>query len=233
MLNDAALALSQMLDRRFLGVLVKALLLTVLLLGGLIFLLTWTVTFLPAIEFTIPWIGVEAGAPNGLIAAGAFLVLLLLSAVLMFPVAAIFIGLFLEEIADAVEAKHYPSLGPSRRQSLMEGVIGGLKFAMVLIAANLAALLIFMLTFGTAFFIFWLVNGYLLGREYFELVALRRMDEREARALRRKHRMEIWLAGILLAFPLSIPIIGLIAPIAGVAAFVHLFHRKTGLEPVS
>ena len=46
-----------------------------------------------------------------------------------------------------------------------------------------------------------------------------------ARALRKQHRGTIWVAGALMAAPLSIPILNLFIPVLGVATFTHLFHR--------
>ena len=73
--------------------------------------------------------------------------------------------------------------------------------------------------------LFWSLNGYLLGREYFTLVAQRRIGRGEAKALWRANRARIWGAGILMAAPLSIPLINLLIPVFGVATFTHLFHR--------
>ena len=74
-------------------------------------------------------------------------------------------------------------------------------------------------------FVFWLVNGFLLGREYFQLVAVRRMPVAEAAALRRRHAGRLWLAGVLMAVPLSVPVLNLVVPIVEVAVFTHQFHR--------
>jgi uncharacterized protein involved in cysteine biosynthesis len=73
--------------------------------------------------------------------------------------------------------------------------------------------------------VFWAVNGYLFGREYFELVALRRLEPAEMRQLRGQYSLRIWLAGSLMAVPLSIPLLNLIVPLVGVATYTHMFHR--------
>jgi uncharacterized protein involved in cysteine biosynthesis len=73
--------------------------------------------------------------------------------------------------------------------------------------------------------VFWLVNGYLLGREYFQLVAMRRLGAAGAANLRRHFGPRIWLAGVLMAVPLSVPVLNLIVPVIGVAVFTHQFHR--------
>jgi uncharacterized protein involved in cysteine biosynthesis len=95
----------------------------------------------------------------------------------------------------------------------------------VLILANLLALIIYFASTLLAPVIFWVVNGFLLGREYFQLVAARRVGMEAANRLRKKHFMEIWFSGILMAIPLSIPIVNLVVPLLGVAVFTHQFHR--------
>lgn len=148
---------------------------------------------------------------------------------LLFPAAiGLTVGLFLENVADAVEARHYPALPPVRAQSLREAIAAGLKFAAVALALNLVALpfyvvLIFVPPFNLI--LFYALNGYLLGREYFETVALRRLDERDARLLRRANGGQVFLAGALIAFLLTVPILNLVAPVIATAFMLHLFQR--------
>ncbi len=99
------------------------------------------------------------------------------------------------------------------------------NFLLVLLAANLIALLLYALFFPVAPFIFWGLNGFLLGREYFQMVATRRLGRAKAKALRKRHTGKIWLAGTLVAVPLSVPLVNLVIPILAVATFTHLFHR--------
>lgn len=142
---------------------------------------------------------------------------------LLFPaVLSACIGLFLDRIVDAVERKHYPLLPPVRHIPVREIVINTLRFLGVLIVCNLVILVF--LPFPIFFpFVFYAVNGYLLGREYFELVALRRADVAEVRALRDVYRGRLFVAGVLVALLLTVPIVNLVAPIVGAAAMVHLF----------
>ena len=227
MIGDFSLAISQVFDRRFMGVLIKSVALTAALLSGLIVITIYLLAYIPSLAFSLPLIG-EITFLDELISSVGFGLIMFLSVVLMFPVAAVFVGLFLEDIADAVEAKHYPQLGEPRRQSWGEILTHALEFALVLIGANLLALIIYLISAILAPVIFWAVNGYLIGREYFEVVAYRRMEERAAKTLRRKHFFSVWMAGVLVAIPLSVPILNIIAPLVGVAAFVHLYHRKAG-----
>lgn len=221
--SDFAKAVSQLFDPKFLWVLIKAVSISAILFGGAYFGLIWlAVTVLPG-SITLPWLGT---IPIGdWFSAVAFTGALIMAVFLMFPVAAVFLGFFLEEIADAVEAKHYPS--PPKVQPLSFGAVMGeaLRFLMIMILANLLALIIYFASTLLAPVIFYIVNGFLLGREYFQLVAMRRLGGRAATKLRKAHRWEIWFAGILMAVPLSIPVVNLLVPLLGVATFTHVFHR--------
>ena len=142
---------------------------------------------------------------------------------LLFPaVLSACIGLFLERIAEAVERKHYPSLPPVRNVPVREIIVSTVRFLAVLIVCNLVILVF--LPFPIFFpFVFYAANGYLLGREYFELVALRRADIAEVRALRDVYRGRLFVAGVVVAVLLTVPVVNLLAPIVGTAAMVHLF----------
>ncbi|RED12096.1 EI24 domain-containing protein [Pontivivens insulae] len=224
-MNTAILrALDQLGDPRFRGVLIKAILLTIAVLVALFTLVGWTVSGVD--PFTLPWIG-EVD-PSGWLTGLAIGAMLLASVFLMIPVASICIGFFLEDIAGAVEDRYYPSLPKANKLSVPAAIIDSLQFFGILVAANLAALIIYIFVAPLAPFIFYIVNGYLLGREYFHLVALRRLPKREAVALRKANKGRIWVMGIAMAVPLSIPILNLIIPFVGVAAYTHLFHQLRG-----
>jgi uncharacterized protein involved in cysteine biosynthesis len=133
------------------------------------------------------------------------------------------IGLLLDRVADAVERRHYPRLPPAREAPTAEVIVTTLKFLAILIVLNLVVLVF--LPFPPVFpFVFYAVNGYLLGREYFELVALRRVDAAELESLRGRFRGRMFLAGLVTAFLLTVPFVNLVAPIIGTAAMVHLFE---------
>jgi len=228
--RDFALALGQLGDPAFRRVLVRAVLLTLAIFGPFVFGFSAFVQWVVPENVTLPFIGQVSFLDN--LASGLGLVVLLfLSSFVMVPVASVFIGFFLDEIADAVEARHYPRLGPARRIPLWESVVDGLRFMLVVILVNLLALAIYLASSLLAPVIFWLVNGWLLGREYFQLVAMRRLARNKADSMRRRHVIGIWIAGILMAIPLSVPLVGLFVPILGVATFTHQFHRLNGEKP--
>ncbi|WP_118138046.1 EI24 domain-containing protein [Oceanicella sp. SM1341] len=229
MIGDFLRAFSQLTDARFSAVLVKSLGLTVVLLVASYFGVGWLGTLLPAWDVPVPFLGeVSLG---GVATGFAVVAMILASAFLMFPIASVFIGFFLDDIVEAVEERHYPQLPEVTPQPMLEALLDAARFLGLMIVANLVALVFYLVLAPVAPLIFWLVNGYLLGREYFQMIAVRRMPSAEAEALRKRHFGQIWLAGTLMAIPLSIPILNLVIPILGVATFTHLHHRLTGLRP--
>ena len=170
--------------------------------------------------FVGPITGIDA-----LLGWGSLFLMLGLSVFLMVPVASAFSGLFLEDIADAVEDRHYPGLPPVTPVRLGDSLVDSLNFLGLVIAANVLALVLYIFAGPFIPVVFWAVNGWLLGREYFTLVATRRIGREGAKALRAQNSGRIWLAGILMAAPLSVPLVNLVIPVLGVATFTHLFHR--------
>ncbi len=229
-LSDFAKAIGQMTDRRFLRVLLLGLGLTVLLLiavtAGFVWLVEWLVPDSVALPF-----GLSLGHLDAVASIASVLAVLGLSVFLMVPVAAAFTGIFLDDVAEAVEARHYPWLAPVAGTPFVVTLRDALGFLCVVIAVNLVALILYFFVGPFAPILFWVVNGYLLGREYFQLVALRRVGPAGARAARRRHAGQIWLAGVLMVAPLSVPILNLFVPILGAATFTHLYHRLESGTP--
>ncbi len=172
----------------------------------------------------IPFIGPITGV-EALLGWGSLFLMLGLSVFLMVPVASAFSGLFIEDIADAVEDRHYLGLPPVTPVRLGDSLVDSLNFLGLVIAANVLALVLYIFAGPFIPVVFWAVNGWLLGREYFTLVATRRLGREGAKALRAQNSGRIWLAGILMAAPLSVPLVNLVIPVLGVATFTHLFHR--------
>lgn len=133
----------------------------------------------------------------------------------------IYASLFLETICRAVERRYYPELAPPRDQSIWEGIWTGLRFAVIILVLNIIFLPAFIILPGVAY---WILNGILFGREYYELVALRRLSPREAAALRRRQRPRLFAGGIVVAIVASIPIINLLLPLFGTAFMLHLYE---------
>jgi len=223
-LRDFARALGQLGDPRFLRVLWLAVLLTLVLLVAVTGVFVGLINWLVSDTFTLPWIG-EVGGVDVAASWAFVLAMLVLSVFLMVPVASACAGLFVEGVVDAVEDRHYPGLPPASSLPLGDVVVDSVNFAGLVIAVNLLALLAYFFVGPFAPLLFWSVNGFLLGREYFTLVAQRRLGRNGARALRRKHSGTVWAAGVLMAVPLSVPLVNLLIPVLGVATFTHLVNR--------
>ena len=143
---------------------------------------------------------------------------------LMFPSAiSAVMGLLLERIAGAVEARHYPHLPAANDLSLSEALIEAAKFLGIMVALNIL-LLPFLFIPPLFPFIFYGVNGYLMGREFFELVATRRMSAEDARALRKSRQGSVITIGIIFAMLMTVPVVNLLTPVIATATMLHLFE---------
>lgn len=228
--SDFLKAVRQLPDPTFRRVLLLGIGLTFALLIGIYALFLWAIQVWVPDLIELPFIG-PVGGLDSFLSIGSFILMTLLSVFLMVPVAAMFTGFFLEDVAEAVERRHYPHLPPAPGVSLYESVKDAVNFFAILIAVNLIALIISLFMGPLVPVVFWLVNGFLLGREYFTLAAMRRVGREGAKRLRRRHLPQIWLAGTLMAMPLAIPVVNLLIPLLGAATFTHLFHRLNRESP--
>ncbi|MFZ3581535.1 EI24 domain-containing protein [Loktanella sp. DJP18] len=226
-LGDFLKALAQLPDPRFRRVLWLGIGGTLALLVAAYAALLWLIDAAASEPVTLPWIG-QVTWIGDLLGWGSLGLMLLLSVFLMIPVASAITSFFLDDVADAVEARHYPALPPVPRTSFWDGLRDTFAFLGLMLVANLVAIALYLLFPPAAPLIFYTMNGFLLGREYFQVAAMRREGRAGARSLGRRHRAAIWVAGILMALPLSIPLLNLFVPILGAATFTHLYHRLTG-----
>lgn len=222
-------ALGQIGDPRFRRVLFIGVGLTLALLVAAYAGLLWLVEWLTGETTSLPIVG-EVIWVGDLLSFGSLILMVVLSAFLMVPVASAITSMFLDEVAQAVEDRHYPRLPPAERTPLGKSVKDTINFLGILIGANLLAILLYVAFSPAAPFIFFALNGYLLGMEYFQLAAMRRIGRVRARQMRRKHLTTIWLAGVLMALPLSVPLVNLLIPILGAATFTHIYHRLAGTD---
>ncbi|MEE4188653.1 MAG: EI24 domain-containing protein [Roseobacter sp.] len=229
-LSSFLAALGQMTDPRFRRVLLTGVGLTLVLLIGAAVGFVWLVGGLVGDQISLPLIG-EVSWLDDVAGWGAAVLLAVLSVFLMVPVASAITSMFLDTVAQAVEDKHYPRLGSAQSVPIGDAIRDTFSFLGVLILANILALVLYVLIAPAALLIFWGLNGFLLGREYFTLAAIRRVGRREAKKLRSRHALTIWAAGFLMAIPLTVPLLNLLIPILGAATFTHLFHRLVPQAP--
>lgn len=159
-------------------------------------------------------------------AAGLLIVLFVL-----FPTfATLLVSLFLDGIVTAVEARYYAGDEPGEAPPLHQSLAIAARFTVATVLLNLAALPIYLLLFWVPVanvVIFYSLNGYLLGREYFELVAQRYLAPGEIRKIRRIHQSTLLLTGVIIMFMLTVPVLNLVVPVVATAAMVHVFKALT------
>ena len=234
MLKALSRSLSQLSDPAIFGVLVMS------VAGAAVVLIAvWTgvdVIVTRMTLFTTGWLDWLARFAIGI---GTVFVTIALFGV----IAAMIAGLFVDRVARAVERRYYPGLPPARVSGVAEQLGGQLSFVFAALILNLLVLPLYLI-WGANIPIFLGLNGYLLGREYFELVALRRVDRRTARLLWRVHRPRLILCGAAIASLSFVPFANLLTPVLATAFMLHIFQdfpefeeacerQRFGVTPIS
>lgn len=216
MLQALVLALAQLADPAIRRLAWRAVVLALLTLVAL-------AVALPVVLSVIEATGIGWLDGTLAVAGGALGVVL---AWLLFPVAvAATLGWYAEAVIEAVERRHYPELPPAPGVSFAASTVGAVRFAAVAVVLNLLALPVYLAAPGANVLVYLALNGYLLGREYLELVAGRRLPWSEVVALRRRERGRVWVAGVVIAGMLTVPVFNLIAPVVAIAFMVHRVER--------
>jgi CysZ protein len=222
-IQSARLAMGQIFEQQFRSVLIKSLGLTILLL-------------------IVAWIGLEAlvsGILTPLLGPWPWattILLWLLGAGLVVglgfligPVTAAFAGIFLDDVAQRVEERNYPDERPGTPMAMGPSLVMGAKFTVVVILANLLALLLVLLPFVNVA-IFFFVNAWLLAREYFQFAAMRFSSESEANTMRQRYAPEIFMAGLVIAGFMAVPLLNLLTPLFATALMVHVHKALSARE---
>jgi CysZ protein len=221
MLSAAGQAFQELFTPPFRAALWKCVGFTVALLALLIAAVVWSFGYFAAwpdwIETAIQWLG--------------GLALVVGSILLIPPVTSLIAGLYLDDIAAVVEREHYPSDPPGRELPTLQSLGLAAKFFIVVLLVNIAALLLLLVP-GVNLVAFYIGNGYLLGREYFELAAMRHLAPAEARRLRKANRLTVFLSGLIIAGLASVPILNLVTPLFATAFMVRIYKglaRRAGV----
>ena len=236
MLDAAVKALSQILSPPMRSILWRsiglALVLITVLAFGLQRLLSWFATsgeawleamlgpgFHTSIN-VLAWI-VSIAAGFGVVFGAVFL---------MPAITSLMASVFVDEVADHVELEHYPAERPGTPLPVATAAIEGVKTAALTILVYLVALP-FVFIAGAGFIVFFIATAWLLGREYFELAAMRFRSPAEAKAMRKANAATVFTAGFFVAAFVSIPIVNLATPLFGMAFMVHMHKRLSGPRP--
>src|SRR3954454_17445750 len=146
-------------------------------------------------------------------------------ALFLMPAVTAFVGsFFVDEIAEEVERTHYPNETPGTALPLFRAMVEGINTTLLAVLVYLVAVP-FLFVAGLGLVIMFLANAYLLSREYFLLAAMRFRPPAEAKAMRRAHRTQIFLAGLMVAMFVSIPIVNPATPLCAMAMMVHMHKR--------
>lgn len=238
MLDAVVKALTQMVSPPFRRVLLKstamALIVLIVVAFGLHRALAWLTAngqswletsfgISAPTTFTVLSWALSVATALGLVAASIFL---------MPAVSGLLASQFVDEIADAVERRHYPSDPPGTALPVLPAAWQGLRTALLAVMVYLVALPT-LLVAGVGALIFFLATAFLLSREYFELAAMRFHPPAEARRLRQTHRRTVFLAGLPLAAFVSVPILNLATPLFATALMVHMHKRLSRITPRS
>src|SRR5215469_233552 len=235
MLGAAAQALAQMFSPPFRAVLLKSIGLALLLIVITGIGLNHVLTLLAgagegAAENAL---GPNSHAPLAVLAfilsVAASLGIVVGSVFLMPAVTALVASFFVDDIALEVERGCYPDEPLGKPLPLARAAIEGVRTALLAIVVYLVALP-FLLFAGFGALIFFVCTAYILGREYFELAAMRYRPTAEAKALRRENHGTVFLAGMIVAAFVSIPIVNLATPLFGMAFMVHVHKRLMRIQ---
>jgi CysZ protein len=228
MIDAAIKALAQMFSAPFRTVLIKAIGLAVIVL----------VAVGIALQRLIDWLVADGAAyVEGMTGMHTLLHVLLwilafvsgfgvlAGAIFLMPaVTSLIASFFADEIAALVEREHYPADPPGVAIPVVHAAYEGVKTALLTLLVYLGAVP-FLLLAGFGALIFFLANAWLLGREYFELAAMRFHPVPDVKALRRAHGGSVFVAGMFIAAFVSIPILNLATPLFGTAFMVHMHKR--------
>lgn len=199
--------------------------LTLALFVALQLLAFWLIRLFAPGSLTLPWLGqIDLG---NVLSWGSLALFPVMGFLLMAPVAAGFAGLFAERVAEAVETIHYPQRR-GRSVDFLDGLLESLAVMAAVIGVALLSLMLTPVLGPLAPMLFYGANGWLLGREFFQMVARRHLDESSARAMRQRHGSTVTLAGALVAVALTVPVVNIAVPLLAAAAFTHLFHLISG-----
>ena len=215
-----------LLRPRVFGVLALGVGLTLALFVALQFAVFWALRAYGPDAITLPWLGrIEIGHA---LSWGSLALLPLMSVFLAAPVAAGFAGLFSERVAEAVESAHaYP---PGRGQDFADGLLDSMLILGAVLAVSAILLILTPLVGPLAPVLFYGANGWLLGREFFQMAARRHLDADAADELRRRRGGAVTLLGIGIALLLTIPMLNIVVPVLAAAAYTHLFHLVARAE---
>ncbi len=223
MIGAFLLSVRQLGDPAFVRVFAKSVALTVTLFAGIGVALWFGID-----AATARWFG--DGTRDGIAALAALFITLLALWLSFRAVAIAVVGIFADEIVEAVEARHYPQARASARPTgIGRSMAMGARSAARVVIVNLLMLPVYVALLvtgvGTAI-AFFLVNGWLLGRDLGDMVAVRHLDDAAMRGWRKATVVQRFVLGLAGTGLFVVPVVNLLAPLIGAAMATHLFHGR-------
>jgi CysZ protein len=189
---------------------------TIALFLLLMFGLQWVIAYVP--DFGLNWVG----ELYRIISASLLTITFIFFGA---PVAQIFASIFLDRVAERVEAKYYPAPRGGGGATVWGIIRAGISLAALSFVLNLLSIPVVLASFGIGGVVMFFVNGYLTGRTFFELAALRHRSPQGARALRRQHRVRLFLGGAIISLLSMVPVLNFFVPLFGAAMMTHEYNK--------
>lgn len=141
---------------------------------------------------------------------GGTIITMMLSPII-FP---IFSYLFQDYIAESL-TKQYVGKRDVKKIGFAKSLFMGLKFALFSISLNLIFLPLYLVP-GLNFFVFYILNGFLLGGEYYMLNSFSLFSEQEMKNFKANNRLNIFAIGLAITFLFTVPVVNFFAPVIAV-----------------
>ncbi|MFC7048499.1 EI24 domain-containing protein [Emcibacter nanhaiensis] len=220
LLTSVERTLAQIFDSAFLRVFILGMITTFVALAAAFFLAEALKDQIPYLDFDWEWVQSIMDWLFGF-------VLIWLAVLFFVPISTIFVSIFLDDVVDAVEDKYYTTHKAGKRLGLWHLSYLAVRLSLYIVLLNILAVPFYIIFFWTGVgpvVIFYLLNGYLLGWGYYEMVAVRHLGIRESGEHRKSIRGYVLFAGLVITVLFTIPIVNLTAPILAAAIMCHVFH---------
>lgn len=231
--NAAFLALKRLITPEFRWLAWKSLGLTLLLLVFIwfgveeffsSFIWPWVEIWLPGLPQWLAW-----GNLIGAVAFGIGLAAIL--AVLIAPIIILVGGFFIDDAAEIIEREDYPDDPQGQAMPLARALAISGRFLLLSLIGNLIALILLLVP-GVNMIAFVVINGYLIGREYFEFAAARLRQLDDARRFYKDNAATVFLGGLVIGVFLSIPILNVLTPLFAAGMMTHL-HKFLSVQQIA
>lgn len=201
-------------NSKLLGVMVACVLITLVLLGAFIGLVAWG--FLSTEFFATAWLETGVDIAGGLL---AFIIAWFAAPIIMPAIA----GLFEEYI---VKATYHaiPNSPEGKEPPFFQSLYYDSRFAVKGLLYNILVLPLYLIPVVNVF-VYYVLNGYLLGRSFFLITARWHTgDTKNALSKYNQHKKMLFAHGVVLSFLATIPLASIFIPFIGIVLMTHIYR---------